>query len=137
MKKLLTLTLALLLVAVFVHQAIAATTVTVVISPDTVVLEENVSEYVLTAHVGIAYDSVLPDSVELDGIPAYRVKPDLRGELVAKFYVPISESQVGQVTFTLTGATVDDTFSGSDTISVIKKKDGGPGSDKHKNQKGQ
>ncbi|UCE99601.1 MAG: hypothetical protein JSV82_00590, partial [Planctomycetota bacterium] len=117
MKKLLTLTLALLLVAVFVHQAIAATTVTVVISPDTVVLEENVSEYVLTAHVGIAYNSVLPDSVELDGIPADLVKPDLRDELVAKFNVPISKLPPGQVTFTLSGATENDTFSGSDTIS--------------------
>jgi hypothetical protein len=139
MKKLLTLTL--FLAAVCVPLAVAATIqVTVGVSPDTIVLQEGVEEYGLTVHAEIPYHSV--DTVVLDDgtnvYDPYLTKPDLRGELVAKFRIPAENLQKGTLLLTLSGTIVDstDTFSGSDEIWVIEKNDGGPGSDKHQNQNG-
>ena len=135
MRKLLTLTLAISLVAACVCLAEADREVNITISPDTLVLEEDIQSYLVTVHAEIAYSIVDTGSVLLDGIKASLVKPDSRGELVAKFV--ISDLQHGPLTLTLTGQLKDGTtFSGSDEIWVNDKKDGGPGSDRGKNQKG-
>ena len=137
MRKLLTLTFALSLIAACVCLAEAEREVNITISPDTVVLEEDIQAYLLTVHAEIAYSAVETDSVMLDGVTASLVKADSRGELVAKFYMSKSILQEGTVTLTLTGQLKEDgSFSGSDEICVINKMEGGPGSDKRQNQKG-
>ncbi|UCF42630.1 MAG: hypothetical protein JSV99_08510 [Planctomycetota bacterium] len=138
MKKVLTLTL--FLAAVCVPLAVAADIlVTINVSPDTIVLEEGVDEHGLTVHAEISYHSVA-DVVLDDGTNVYDpylTKPDLRGELVAKFRIPAGNLEKGTLPLLLSGTTVGgDTFYGSDEIWVIEKNDGGPGSDKHQNQNG-
>ena len=135
MRKLLTLTFTLSLIAACVCLAEAEREVNIAISPDTVVLEEQGQTVLLTVHAEIAYSAVQTDSVKLDGVEASLVKYDSRGELVAKFIMGnLSE---GTVTLILKGQLKDGTyFSGSDEICVINKMEGGPGSDKRQNQKG-
>jgi hypothetical protein len=143
MKRVLTLTL--FLAAVCVPLAFAADPIPVMVAPDTIVLEEGVDEHVLTVHAEIPFSSVA--DVELvEGTNVYDpyiTFPDNRGELVAKFRIPAENLEEGPLTLVLSGITEDGApFSGSDTISVIEKNDGGPGSDdkwqnKNGNREGQ
>ena len=136
MRRLLTLILALSLVAAGLCFAEADTEVNITISPDTLVLEDGQEEYVVTVHAEIAYSLVDTATVKLnDNISAELTKPDSRGELVAKF--KIGNLTEGRLVLILTGQLNDgDTFSGSDDIWVVEKEGGGPGSERGKNQKG-
>jgi hypothetical protein len=135
MRRLLILILALSLVAAGLCFAEADREVNITISPDTLVLEDGQQEYLVTVHAEIAYSLVDTASVTLNGISAELTKPDSRGELVAKFI--IGGLTEGRLDLILKGQLKDgDTFSGSDDIWVIDKEDGGPGSERGKNQKG-
>lgn len=138
MKRVLTLTLTLFLAAVCVPLAFAAEEIPVMVSPDTIVLEDGVDEHVLTVHAEISYYSVA--DVELDDgtniYDSYITFPDNRGELVAKFRIPAENLEEGTLALELSGITDDGaTFSGSDEISVIEKNDGSD-LDKYQNQNG-
>ena len=135
MRKLLTLAFTLSLITACVCLAEAEREVNMTISPDTVVLEELGQTVLLTVHAEIAYSAVSTSTVKLNNVVASLVKYDSRGELVAKFNM--SNLPEGTVTLKLTGELKDGTaFSGSDDICVIIKMEGGPGSDKRQNQKG-
>ncbi|UCC21464.1 MAG: hypothetical protein JSW23_06515 [Planctomycetota bacterium] len=138
MKGLLTLTLTLFLATVCVPLAFAADEIAVMVAPDTIVLEEGVDEHVLTVHAEISYYSVT--GVKLYDGPIeynpYITFPDNKGELVAKFSIPAGNLEEGPLTLKLLGTTDGDTFSGSDTISVIEKNDGGPDPSKPQNKNG-
>ena len=144
MKKVSTLVMTLFLVAVCFCQAQA---VDVLISPDTLVIDEDDTEFYLTVHAEIRYSLVVGGSVKLAGIEADYTTSDSRGDLVAGFTVVKTEVDwliPGEsVELTLTGNLVaGGTFSGSDVIWIINKQDGGPGdddepgSDKTGNQEG-
>lgn len=139
MKGLLTLTLTLFLATVCVPLAFAADEIPVMVSPDTIVLEEGVDEHVLTVHAEISYYSVAEVVLD-DGTndyDPYITFPDNRGELVAKFRIPAGNLEEGTLALVLSGITVGgDTFSGSDEISVIEKNDGGPDPSKPQNKNG-
>lgn len=102
---------------------LADLSVSVKLSPSTLVLG-GPGEWV-TAHTDIAFSAVDKGSVELDSIAAVTVQADNRGQLVAKFRRADVEAVVepGPATLTLTGLTTDgESFSGSDTIRVLKRK---------------
>jgi hypothetical protein len=137
MKKVSTLVMALFLVAVCFCQAQA---VTVLIAPDTLVIDEGDTEFTLTVHAEISC-SVDKEDVSLAGldndIGADSTGCDSRGQLVAKFTVGIDDlpDEEGDVTLELI---VGGDSIGSDTISIIDKTDEDPGGpdDKTKNQDG-
>ena len=97
------------------------------VSPSTINLAYEGS--VVTVHADISYhDVALTAELTLDGVPVWRTKADLRGELVAKFAVGdvknLFEGMDLPTTakLTLVGETVaGDTFHGTDTIMVIDK----------------
>ena len=138
MKKLSTLMMALSLVAVCSCHAQA---VEVLISPDTVVIEQGDTEVTLNVHAETSCTlppetAVVLEGLLDEGIDADSTGCDDRGELVAKFTVPVTGSWLedGNVTLTLKvgGVTID-----SDTISIIIKTEGGPDpDDKSPNQDG-
>jgi len=115
--------------------------VRMIISPDTVVLEENVQEYMLTVHAEIRLSAVDPATVTLGIGDLVSLFADSRGELVAKFLVSKTDLPVGTLNLTLTGDYIIDgqagTFVGEDDISIIRKaaKDG-PGDKERKNREG-
>lgn len=145
MKKVSTLVMALFLVALCFCQAQA---VEVLISPDTLVIDEEDTDFTLTVHAEIRYSLVLTSTVELDDdrgnvIGAVDTFPDSRGDLVAKFPVTkaIAEEwlKLGSVELTLTCDWEDEngdvqTFEGSSTISIVTQGDGPDG--KTQNQEG-
>ncbi len=102
----------------------ADATVPVVVqcSPATVVLGACAIGDCMTVHAAIplsVVDTTAP--VTLNGLPAYLLKADNRGDLVAKF--KLSELQAllaaPTTTLTLTGVTIDGVeFAGSDTVRV-------------------
>ena len=115
--------------------------VRMIISPDTVVLEENVQEYTLTVHAEIRLSAVDPASVTLGIGDLVSLFADSRGELVAKFLVKKADLPVGTLNLTLTGDYIIDgqagTFTGKDDISIIQKSDkDGPGDKDRKNREG-
>jgi hypothetical protein len=143
MKRLLMMTFVLFVAAVVVHMAVADEVVDVLISPDTIVLEDGVDEYLLTVHAAISYGAVDTTSLVLQGDGVETVlrgtKPDSRGELVANFYISgPGDDSLGPLVLTLEGVYGDPPmpFSGSDTIHVIDKDDGGPGEDERQNREG-
>jgi hypothetical protein len=81
---------------------------------------------VVTVHTDIAYSSVSGATVELDGIEISWWKSDNRGNFVAKFnseeVIKLVKSYdlPATVTLKLSGESVDGTFSGTSTISVIE-----------------
>ena len=131
MKSSILLTAVLLLALAGLCQAQDPLAVTVLISPDTVVLEEDVDEYVLTVHAAIPYSSVDLGSVALTIGELLGTGADSRGELVAKFGVTKAELPAGETLWlTLSGTYTDGTFKGKDDISVIEKaSQDGPGKD--------
>ena len=89
----------------------------------------------VTVHTNVPYYLVDNDSVELDtgdgsSISAFSTFADDRGNLVAKFRVYHSELVIDdkQAELTLFGDYKDseNSFSGSDTVYVVIKNDGGP-----------
>lgn len=75
----------------------------------------------VTVHADIPYDEVDSSTLALSGISPYVVKPDNRGDLVAKFVRTSIESIVSppEATLVLTGMTLGgESFTGSDTIDV-------------------
>ena len=92
--------------------------VDIAVSPNTIVLSSQ-GEFV-TVHAEIPYSTVDRSSVELNGIPARLVKPDSRGDLVAKFdFEKIADVITPpSATLTLTGLADDGYFSGTETVTV-------------------
>lgn len=99
--------------------AMESMVISVTLSPKVLAISSAGSSF--SAHTDVPYSAVDPDSVALDGIPADYVKPDLRGQLVAKFDVNAIKAAVAppSATMTLTGTLKDGTpFAGTDTIRV-------------------
>jgi len=93
---------------------------TVQISPGTIA--PNSKGVYVTAHANIAYSSVVPASVELNGLSASVVKADSVGDLVAKFRLNAVKAIVSapQAELTLTGVTkAGIEFAASDTVRVL------------------
>ena len=117
--------LALLVLALAPLRAADATvSVDVQCSPSTVVLHAVAAGDCLTVHTDLRFSSVdrtVP--VELNGLAAYSVFPDNRGNLVAKFNLTALRGllTLPATTLTLTGVTTDgQVFSGSDVVRVQK-----------------
>lgn len=117
--------LALLVLALTPLRAADATVaVDVQCSPSTVVLHSVAAGDCLTVHTDLRFSSVdrtMP--VELNGLSAYTVFPDNRGNLVAKFNLTALRGllTLPATTLTLTGVTTDgQVFSGSDVVRVMK-----------------
>jgi hypothetical protein len=93
-------------------------------SPSVVVMDAVAVGDCMTVHTDIAFgevDRTVP--VELNGIPAYLLKADNRGFLVAKFRLTAVRAILEAPTTVLTmqGATLSGlAFSGSDTVRVIE-----------------
>jgi hypothetical protein len=134
MKKLSTLVMALFLVAVcFCH----AQAVEVLISPDTVVIdEENLEQTItLTVHAEISC-SVDPSTVVLEGLSSGTlINPatgcDTRGELVAKFSVVAKDLLLDEGTVTLTLIVGGESI-GSSEISIVTQGDGPDGNEQNR-----
>lgn len=117
--------LALLVLALTPLRAADATVaVDVQCSPSVVVLHSVAAGDCLTVHTDLRFSSVdrtVP--VELNGLPAYSVFADNRGNLVAKFNLTALREllTLPATTLTLTGVTTDgQVFSGSDVVRVVK-----------------
>ncbi|NQT19562.1 MAG: hypothetical protein HQ592_07645 [Planctomycetes bacterium] len=94
-------------------------TVAIVVSPNVLVI--GVPGACVTVHTNLPYGSVVADSVELSGVPAYLTKADNLGCFVAKFERDAIEAIVAppSATLTLTGVKTDgEAFAASDTIGV-------------------
>ena len=91
------------------------------ISPGTIA--SNSKGVWVTAHANIAYSSVVPASVELNGLSASSVFADSVGDLVAKFRLTAVKAIVSapQAELTLTGVTKAGVeFAASDTVRVVE-----------------
>ena len=120
-KSLIPVSVLLLIVACvsFAQTAPVAEEINIKISPHILILKSQ-SVWV-TVHTNLPYSLVVPNTVELNDIPADLTKSDDRGNLVAKFHSskikPIVS--VPLATLTLTGEKTDGAdFFGSDTIEV-------------------
>ena len=109
--------------------------ISITASPKTVVFETEDDLVTVTVHTDVPFSSVDTGSVLLDtgvGEPilADSTYYDARGNLVAKFRVYHSELVIDdkQAELTLFGDYKDseNSFSGSDTVYVVIKNDGGP-----------
>ncbi len=93
-------------------------------SPSVAVLHSVAAGDCMTVHTNLRFsrvDTTLP--VELNGLPAYSVFPDNRGNLVAKFNLTALRELLAPpaITLTLTGVTIDaEVFSGSDVVRVLE-----------------
>lgn len=119
------LILALLFLALTPLRAADATVaVDVQCSPSTVVLHSVATGDCLTVHTDLRFSSVdrtMP--VELNGLAAYSVFSDNRGNLVAKFNLTALREllTLPSTTLTLTGMTTQgQVFSGADVVRVVK-----------------
>ena len=121
---LLTLVLVSLLLPWPESTALAATDgmrVEIKITPQTIVLSALRKGNWVTVHADVPFSTVDVHSVTLNGIAAARVKPDNRGDLVAK--VPLTslkgDLRLGWNTLLFEGLTKEGTpFSGTDTVFV-------------------
>lgn len=140
MKKASTLVVALSLVAVCFCHAQTEEPADILVSPDTVVIEEGDTEVILTVHAetpcGVDKEDVFLIGLGAD-IGAASAGCDSRGDLVAKFEVPtdllLNEGDSVELTLTVDGVTT-----GPDEISIIDKTDDEPGGpdDKEQNREG-
>ena len=76
----------------------------------------------VSVHAEIPYSIVDCSTIEMNGLTPYLCKPDLRGELVAKFNLEAVKAIVSppSATMVMTGATKDGVpFSGTDTVRVV------------------
>ncbi len=93
-------------------------------SPSVVVMDAVAAGDCMTVHTDIAFSEVDRTApVELNGIPAYLLKADNRGFLVAKFRLTAVRAILEAPTTALTiqGTTLSGlAFSGSDTVRVIE-----------------
>lgn len=96
----------------------------VAVSPQMLLLGSDQGGSVVVHTDGLAYSSVDPSSVTLNGIAATATKADLCGDLVAYFDEAAVKAIVAppSATLTLSGSKLDGTtFSGSDTVKVAEK----------------
>lgn len=120
--------LALVLAALLLTPAVkgADVSVPIVVSPSAINLESQ-STWV-TVHAEIPFSAVDREAaVTLNGIAARSIFADDRGDLVAKFAIGDVRGvlDVGTATLTLCGTTLEgDSFSGTDTVRVIRVKGG-------------
>ncbi len=96
--------------------------VDVQVSPSTILLYWTPAGNVrVTVHTDVAYYLFTSTSVFLDGVEASSIKPDARGNLVAKFDYQEIVDLVGEGPATLTLIATDKngvTYSGSDEVRV-------------------
>jgi hypothetical protein len=93
--------------------------INVTVQPKTLVL--NSKGTWVTVHADIAYATVSPETVKLEGVSAAATFADARGDLVAKFPVAAIKALVSppEASLTLTGVRKDGVcFTGSDAVAV-------------------
>lgn len=107
-------------------------TIDITCSPSVVILDATPTGDCLTVHTDLALNDVDVDSpITLNGLEAYLVKADNRGQLVAKFRLSALKEVLSapSTTLTLTGTTVAGVpFVGSDDVRVIESTGTGTGS---------
>lgn len=111
--------LCLMLLLLMTAHAVAETAVDIQVAPATIVLKAPCQW--VTVHADIAFPSVAPGSVEINGIGVDVVKADDCGNLVAKIAFEKITAIVTppEALITLTGLTKDgEAFSGSATVRV-------------------
>ena len=92
----------------------------IMVSPRTIALDSLGGS--VSVHTNVPYGLVDTGSLELNGLTPYLTKPDLRGDLVAKFNLDAVKAIVAppETTLTLTGVFKDGVpFSGTDTVRVV------------------
>ncbi|MGI5816742.1 MAG: hypothetical protein ACOX9R_01460 [Armatimonadota bacterium] len=113
------LTLCLVMVLALTAYAVAEMAVDIQVAPATIVLKAPCQW--VTVHADIAYGTVDPESVEINGLEADRVFADDCGNLVAKvdFTSAIEGMTPPAAQIILTGVTKDgEAFSGSSFVRV-------------------
>ena len=95
------------------------------VSPQTILLDWRAKGDVkVTIHADVSFHLFSgPAQVELDGVSAYAIKADNRGDMVAKFDFDEIASRVEPGTATLTLEAIDDggtAYFGSDEVRVVE-----------------